>query len=322
MKSVNYTSSECLSCSTCGGEVIICIDATKTASGVPYITGVLASWDSQVSTCGNYIYIYGVTYDEAQLADPNTDLVETDIHGILCKGCLTSYIESIPKTTCLNTPAESGSLVICDSGTQKTLSGGLGQVPVVIDAGTGEVEFQTVAGTNPCASDAVQQGVLLACSGGNPARFPGAVLSQVPFVIDAGTGEVAYRSLYGRIVFTIGDGANLLTTGIKKSLEITQDCEITGWKLLSDDPSTTPGGIVVDIWNDTYANYPPTVLKTIIDTGSGGIKPTITNPNIKGQSVNVNHWTTAISAGDILRFNVDSVNAFTSVTLILEVTIM
>jgi hypothetical protein len=125
-----------------------------------------------------------------------------------------------------------------------------------------------------------------------------------------------------RYVFTIGDGTVAITTGIKKCIEVTQNCTITGWKILSDDASTTAGAIVVDIWRRAYAtSYPPLVAHTLIDTGAGGVKPTITASATSASSANVNNWSTSLLAGDILRFNVDSVATFTSVTLILEVTL-
>lgn len=120
-----------------------------------------------------------------------------------------------------------------------------------------------------------------------------------------------------KFVFCIGDGTNVITTGAKKCVEITQSCTITGWKILSDDTSTTSGSIVIDIWKDVIANYPPTVADTLI---TGGTKPTLSSAT-NSTSANVTNWTTACAVGDILRFNVDSVTSVKSITLILEVTL-
>lgn len=95
MKSVSYTSSCYLSCAQCAGEVIICVDAALTDSGKPYIEGVAASVECQTDSCGRTSYVYAFTYEESQLADPNTDLLESDIGGVLCKGCLTDYINGL-----------------------------------------------------------------------------------------------------------------------------------------------------------------------------------------------------------------------------------
>lgn len=125
------------------------------------------------------------------------------------------------------------------------------------------------------------------------------------------------------IIFGIGDGVSVISTGIKKSIVVNRACTITGWKILSDDPSTTAGDIVIDVWRKAYgAGYPPLVANSLIDVGSGGVKPNIAATNTSGASVNVNNWfSTSLAVGDVLRFNVDSVHLVTSVTMVLEVTL-
>jgi hypothetical protein len=113
------------------------------------------------------------------------------------------------------------------------------------------------------------------------------------------------------IVFVIDAGASVITTGVKGDLVIPFACTITEWTLLSD----VSGSIVVDIWRDTYANYPATVADTI----TGSAKPTITSAT-KNTSTTLTGWTTSIVAGSVLRFNVDSVTSCKRVTLMIKVT--
>jgi hypothetical protein len=75
------------------------------------------------------------------------------------------------------------------------------------------------------------------------------------------------------------------------------------------------GSIVVDIWKDTYANYPPVDADSI----TASAVPTISSA-AKSQDTSISGWTVAISAGDILGFNVDSISTCTRVTLSLKVT--
>ena len=77
------------------------------------------------------------------------------------------------------------------------------------------------------------------------------------------------------------------------------------------------GSCVIDIWKDSYANYPPTVADSIC----GASKPTISS-GTKYRDTTLAGWTTAISAGDILTFKLDSVSGFTlvDITLTLEPT--
>jgi hypothetical protein len=75
------------------------------------------------------------------------------------------------------------------------------------------------------------------------------------------------------------------------------------------------GSIVVDVWKDTYANYPPTNADTI----TASAKPTISSAT-KSQDATLSGWTTSVAAGDILAFNVDSVTSIQRVTISLRVT--
>jgi len=76
------------------------------------------------------------------------------------------------------------------------------------------------------------------------------------------------------------------------------------------------GSIVVDIWKDTYANFPPTVADTI----TASAKP-ILSAATKSIDTTLTGWTKSISAGDILRYNVDSVTTCTRVVLSLTVSV-
>jgi hypothetical protein len=112
------------------------------------------------------------------------------------------------------------------------------------------------------------------------------------------------------ITFIIDGGGVAITTGQKGHLEIPFDCTIKGWTILADQS----GSVVVDVWKDTYANFPPTVADTI----TGTEKPTLSTAQ-KNQDMTLTTWTTAINAGDILAFNVDSVATVTRVTVSLKV---
>lgn len=113
------------------------------------------------------------------------------------------------------------------------------------------------------------------------------------------------------LFYPINGGGVQIATGVQRlDLVVPYACTITGWTLLADQS----GSIVVDIWKDTYANYPPTVADTI----TASAKPTITTAT-KAQSSTLTGWTTSLTAGDVLRFNVDSVTTCTYVGLYLTV---
>jgi hypothetical protein len=113
------------------------------------------------------------------------------------------------------------------------------------------------------------------------------------------------------LTFVIDGGGAAIATGIKGDLEVPFACTINQATLLADQS----GSIVVNIWKDTYGNYPPTVDDKI----TASAPPTISTAT-KSQDSTLTDWTTAISAGDILRFNVDSCTTIQRCTLSLKVT--
>lgn len=129
-------------------------------------------------------------------------------------------------------------------------------------------------------------------------------------VANGGTG-ITNDVKVGTIQFEIDGGGAAITTGIVRTIQIPFACIINEVTLLADQS----GSIVIDIWKDTYANYPPTVADTI----TASAKPTLSSAT-KAQDSTLTGWTKTITAGDILRFNVDSASNVTRVTVALKVT--
>lgn len=113
------------------------------------------------------------------------------------------------------------------------------------------------------------------------------------------------------ITFIIDGGGSAITTGAKGDLTIPFNCTINNWTLLADQS----GSIVIDIWKSTYANSPPVVANTI----TGSALPTLSSA-VKNQSSTLTGWTTTITSGDVLRYNVNSITTTTRATLALQVT--
>lgn len=125
------------------------------------------------------------------------------------------------------------------------------------------------------------------------------------------TLSLASNARIQTVGITIDGGGSAITTGVKGYIEVPYACTINQVTLLADQS----GSCVIDVWKDTYANYPPTVADTI----TASAKPTITAAT-KSQDATLTGWTTSITAGDILGFNVDSASTITRVHLILKVT--
>lgn len=161
---------------------------------------------------------------------------------------------------------------------------GGGQVNVIINA-TGGTTNLTGEVTSNSGVATISNNVVSHTKMTNGAR-----VSYIPFIIDGGTTTIA--------------------TGEQGFIPIPKNATITEWTLLADQS----GSIVIDIWKDTYANYPPVNADSI----TGSAKPTITS-STKARSSTLTGWTTSITADDILGFEVESVTNLRRVTVYLKV---
>jgi hypothetical protein len=117
--------------------------------------------------------------------------------------------------------------------------------------------------------------------------------------------------LLGAFELTLEGAGAPLTTGVKYDFEVPFDCTLTGHTVLADQT----GSIVIGIWKDSYANFPPTVDDSVVASAP----PTLSSAQ-KAQDNTLTGWTKSLSAGDILRFNVVSASAVQRVALILRYT--
>jgi hypothetical protein len=117
-------------------------------------------------------------------------------------------------------------------------------------------------------------------------------------------------SIPDAIEFVIDGGGSAITTGTKGFLEIPWDCTITKATLLADQT----GSIVIDVWVDTYANFSPTDADSI----TASAPPTLSSAR-SSQDSTLTGWTTSLTSGNIIGFNVDSASTVERVTLSLTV---
>lgn len=124
------------------------------------------------------------------------------------------------------------------------------------------------------------------------------------------TGQVA-GTIY-EISRTInGNGFAIAAGLVSGNIAIPETGEISQIVLLSDVDSTT----VLDLWLDSYANYPPTVDDSI----SGTTKIQLSAGKTAKDST-LTGWDKTVTRGDIMRVNVDSNDNATNLTLILTIT--
>jgi hypothetical protein len=128
------------------------------------------------------------------------------------------------------------------------------------------------------------------------------------------TGGGDVLALTEDIEFVIDGSGSAITTGMKGCLQVDFPCTIQSATLLADQS----GSVVVDIFKCTYAAFAPPTHPASGDKITSSTPPTISSAT-KATDSALSSWTTTISAGDILGFNVNSCTTITRVTVVLKV---
>lgn len=145
----------------------------------------------------------------------------------------------------------------------------------------------------------------------NTGVFTGATGAAGTSGSSGSSGVVPSGATAGCFGITIDGNGSTITTGVKGYVEMPYSGTITSWSLFADQS----GSIVIDVWKDTFANFPPTVADTI----AGSEKPNLTGVQAK-QDLDLTTWTTSVNRGDIIAFNVESATTVQRVNLIIDIT--
>jgi hypothetical protein len=101
----------------------------------------------------------------------------------------------------------------------------------------------------------------------------------------------------GTIVAVFDGGSAAITGNPEVDVVVPDGGTLTSYTLLAD----ASGSAVIDVWRDTYANYPPTDADSI----TASAPPTLSSA-IKATDSTLTGWSKTVTAGDIFRFHVDS----------------
>lgn len=111
------------------------------------------------------------------------------------------------------------------------------------------------------------------------------------------------------IVFDAGvDGE--ISVDSQTDIFVPYGCTIKAYTMLA----VGPGSITVNVWKNTFENFPPNASDSICASN----RPTITE-GIKSQDLTLSGWSTSVIAGDTIRANVDSCAGISRVSLTLTV---
>lgn len=185
-----------------------------------------------------------------------------------------------------------------------------GSFTTILITGTTAASWDAAIGlsTSPGTVTSVTCGTGL--TGGTITTTGTCALSTPVPVANGGTGSSNNWGVTG-IEYVIDGGGSTLTTGIAGQLYIPYACTISNWALLADQS----GSVAVDVWKTAIGSYPPTVANKI----TASLPPTISGAQ-SATSSTLTGWTTSVSPGDTLMYNVNSVTTITRVTIALTCT--
>jgi hypothetical protein len=130
---------------------------------------------------------------------------------------------------------------------------------------------------------------------------------MVPDVAD-GTDIASLKD--ATLNYIIDGGGSAIVAGRTDYIEVPYDCTVVGWTIVAD----TVGSIVVDIWKDSFANFPPVLGDSI----AGTEKPTLT-AQLTNQNLLLISFSGSLLKGDWLAMHVDSAATVNKVTISLRI---
>lgn len=168
---------------------------------------------------------------------------------------------------------------------------------------------QTGNGTNGAAPawGVLVSGDIPANAANTSGTAAGLTAQYTDFAASSGGTSIKNKPIIGVGIVIDGAGA-VPSTGSKGFRVMPQAGTIVGWEIIGD----ISGSAVVDVKKCNYAGFPTTSSIAASDL-----------PTLAGAQINKNDtpstWTTAISAGDILEFVVNSASTLTRITVVIKV---
>jgi hypothetical protein len=174
----------------------------------------------------------------------------------------------------------------------------IGRVWVDVSAAVAVGDYAYASNTDGQAYGASATEVLPASFGMFETATGGAGKAQVRLF---GSGPIGQPTQLGGIIATFGDGLTNIQNGDAYHVRVPYNATITRASIFSHQAGSS---IVVDIYKDSYANFPPTNADSI----TNATPPTLATA-IKAEDTTLSGWTTSLVKGEMLRFEVESVSA-------------
>lgn len=181
-----------------------------------------------------------------------------------------------------------------------------GDKHVVLQGGVAKLETNTQAKTGMSLNNVENTAVSTWAGSTN--------LTTLGTVSTASIGDAAAASGADFMKRTLSATFINPVAGDEAYVQVPYDCTVGSWEVVAD----ASGSIVIDVWDDTYANWPPTVADTI----AGSELPTLSSAQ-KNTDTSLTTWSSSnqLTAGHYIIFHVNSASTVTKALVVLKVTI-
>ena len=171
--------------------------------------------------------------------------------------------------------------------------------------------ISTILGYTPMTNPMTNIGdIVIGSTSGSPIRLAAGTNGQV---LSLSSGSPTWSTSKGAFGVTFDGQGGIVSVGKTDWVFIPYNCTITGWVITGDQV----GSCVIDIWKDTYANFPPTAADSI----AGSEKPTLASARTNRDLSLSPPWA-AVTAGDCIMFYVESCSTLTKINLIVYTNII
>ena len=171
--------------------------------------------------------------------------------------------------------------------------------------------ISTILGYTPMTNPMTNIGdIVIGSTSGSPTRLAAGANGQV---LGLSGGSPTWSTSKGAFGVTFDGQGGVVSVGKTDWVFIPYNCTITGWVITGDQV----GSCVIDIWKDTYANFPPTAADSI----AGSEKPTLASARTNSDLSLSPPWAT-VTAGDCIMFYVESCSTLTKINLIVYTNII
>ena len=160
-----------------------------------------------------------------------------------------------------------------------------------------------------CGEKFQTAGQIVYCDTTNSTDVLGIGTAGQVLTVNSGATAPEWRDNDWALNISLGDGSNAIDTDEPEQwLQLPKAGIIEGFKMAAD----TSGDLTVDVWKATFANFPPTDGGSITSSAQCELSSELTTANST-----LTGWTTTFSAGDWLKFHVDTAGTLTQATLVL-----